>query len=514
MRRIGKLKPIAWVREVLGGEPWSAQQKILTAVKDHREVAVKSCHGIGKDWIAARVVLWFLYNHKPSIVISTAPTLRQVRGILWKEISVAHRNAHYDLGGKMLTQELKLDSDWWAWGFTAPERDPDRFQGFHEENVLVVIDEAAGISPEIYTAIEGIMSSVNARKLEIGNPTDPVTPFAESFKTPGIHKISVTAFETPNFTEYGITEEDIADGSWEEKQSPNGPPHPYLVTPEWVAKRYNRWGPDNPLYLSRVLAQFPDEGVDTLIPLRLIEAAQQRTLEPKGKNILGVDIARYGDDQSVIMQRRGPVLRTLHRFTKTSTMETTGHIVRALKDTGAEIAQVDVVGIGAGVVDRLDELDKPVAAASAGSKSSDPDQYANARAEWFWGLRSRFESGDIDIDPVDEELMAQLASLKWKADSRGRIMIESKDDMKKRGLESPDDADAASIAFAQLSRFSYSFGADDGDNLEEFEDPIVARHPAKPVGLDERSYPSEDGQESGKASGNLFDDDIFPRTLR
>jgi hypothetical protein len=416
--------------------------------------------------LAARAVLWFLFNHKPSIVITTGPTMRQVRGILWKEIAVAHRSALHRLGGTMLQMELKLAPDWWAWGFTAADTDPDRFQGFHEENILVVVDEASGVSSDIYTAVDGILTSSNARELEIGNPTDPASSFAGSFKKKRVSKISISAFDTPNFTAFGITEEDIANDTWRAKII--GPlPFPKLVTPEWVREKYEDWGPENPLYKSRVLAEFPSEGVDTLIPMAWIEAAQRRELERTEPIVLGTDVAVEGDDQCVIGCRWGPVYRKLLKFGKTDTMTTTGHVVKQLKETGADIANVDVIGVGAGVVHRLGELGHPVAAANAGKNANNTEEYANQRAEWFWGLRKRFESQDVDLDPLDEDLAAQLCAIRWKPDSRGRVQIQKKELMKKEIGCSPDDADAMAIAFARVSRFSFSFGLEEAETEQE-----------------------------------------------
>lgn len=455
--KLGQEDPEWWVRTILGAEPWPGQVQILEAVRDHREVAVRSCHGIGKDWIAARVALWFLYTHKPSIVITTGPTDRQVKGILWKEIGIAHARAHWPLSGTCLTQELKLDRDWWAWGFTAPQTDPDRFQGFHEANVLVIIDEASGVSKDIYLAIEGVLTSTNTRKLEIGNPTDSMSAFAESFKMPGVHKMSFAAWDTPNFTAFGITEEDLATSAWEKKIT--GPlPYPSLVTPEWAATRHKRWGPDSPHYVSRVRGEFPPSSPNALIPLALIEQAQQRWIRATEPVELGVDVARSGHDKSVIAERRGSVVRIRSTCSKADTMETTGNVAEALRVTGASQAKVDVVGIGAGVVDRAKELGLPVVEANAGARANDPERYVNARAEWFWGLRERFESGEIDIDAADEELAYELATIRWKPDSRGRVQIESKDDMKKRLGRSPDRADAVAIAFADIREGEELFG--------------------------------------------------------
>src|SRR3990172_3550101 len=252
------LKEPEWfVQNVLGGDPWQIQIGILQAIRDYPEVAVKSCHSAGKSWLAAQAVMWFLLTHKPCIVITTAPTDRQVRGILWKEIRLAYKRSKVPIGGQLLTQELRLSDDWWAWGFTAPDWDPDRFQGFHEENVMVVIDEAAGVSTQIYDAIDAVLSSESVRKLEIGNPTDDSGGFGKSFKSADIKKFTISAFDTPNFTHFGITEVDIIDGSWEDKIEGRVLPYPSLVTPAWVARRAKRWGLESPMYRSRVLAEFP-----------------------------------------------------------------------------------------------------------------------------------------------------------------------------------------------------------------------------------------------------------------
>lgn len=451
---LGRVDPEWWVRTVLGNDPWSGQVQILEAVRDHRAVAVRSCHGIGKDWIAARVALWFLYTHQPSIVITTGPTDRQVKGILWKEIGLAHARAQWPLQGECLTQELKLDRDWWAWGFTAPHTDPNRFQGFHEQNVLVIIDEASGVSSEIYLAIEGVLTSANAKKLEIGNPTDSLSAFGNSFKAPRVRKLAFAAWDTPNFTTFGIVEDDLRTGAWEKKVT-GQLPYPSLVTPQWAFERYHAWGPESPHYISRVRGEFPPDSPNALIPLALIEQAQQRTLAPTEPIELSVDVARFGDDTNTIGERRGPVFRIIGQHGKTDTMTTTGLVANALQETGAARAKVDVVGIGAGVVDRGLELNLPFLEASAGSKANDPERFVNARAEWFWGLRERFESGDIDLDPADEELAYELATIRWKPDSRGRVQIEAKADMKKRLGRSPDRADTAAMAFADLRKESF-----------------------------------------------------------
>lgn len=438
--------PAWFVREVLGGIPWLKQIEIIEAIRDHKEVAVKSCHGAGKDWISAAITIWFSIAHDPVVVLTTGPTDRQVKDILWKEIAVAYSKAKFPIGGRLLGQELRLTKDRWAIGFTTTD-DPSRFQGFHAENVLVIIDEASGVKPLTYTAIDGILTSANARKLEIGNPTDPSSTFAKSFKTPGIHKISITAFDTPNFTAFGITLDDIRDNTWQSKIT-GDLPYPALITPEWVYKRFVRWGENNPFFQSRVLARFPSAGPDTLITMAQVEDAQARTLPITRQNVLSIDVARQGDDYTVIYQRRGQVFRLVDRFNKSPTTETTGRAIKAKRNTGASHFVVDGDGLGAGVVDELREAGHIVIEFHGGATARDDTQFENQRAECFWVLRQDCERGDIDLDAEDENAAAQLADIKWKISSRGRTLIEDKATMKKRCGHSPDEADAIMMSYS------------------------------------------------------------------
>jgi hypothetical protein len=450
---IYRADPGAFLYDILGVKLWRGQDEAIDSVVNNSETGIKTCHSWGKDWFSARMVLWFVYCYKPSLALTTAPTDRQVKGILWQEIAMAHAQAKVPLGGRIMKQELHASEDQRALGFTAT--DATRFQGWHCPNMFVILDEAAAIEQDIYVGVDSCLASgITKIRLEIGNPTDPTSEFAKSFKTPGIKKLSYSAYDTPNFTEFGITEDDIADGSWEDIIGGRDLPAPWLVTPEWVAQRYRRWGPNNPLYMSRVNADFPTEGEDTLIPLRHIEAAQERHLEPEGKpHLLSLDVARYGPDSCVIGHRQGPVVRIRQRWGKVDTMVTTGHAIRQVHKWRPSHIAVDVIGVGSGVADRLRERGAPVIDAAAGNQASDPDSYANQRAEWYWNLRTAFEDGEIDLDPQDEELAAQLADIKWKPDSKGRITIEKKEEIKKRIGRSPDDADAVAMLYMSSTKW-------------------------------------------------------------
>ena len=464
-RTTAQQDPVLWVKTVLGVEPWAMQQRVLESVRDNRETVVRSCHSMGKSFVAACVVIWFLYTHPSSIVITTAPTDRQVRGILWREIRRMHRRAPHPLGGEPLTKQLSLRDDWYAWGFTAPEWDPTRFQGFHGKSALVVIDEASGVSPLIYEAIDSILSGQHARMLHIGNPTDETGRFGQAFKTGHASRITVSAFDTPNLTGFGITIDDIRSGKWRAKA--NGPyPFPTLVTPDWVADMHERWGENSPMWEARVLARFPVLSDNALVPWPWIERSTSAWNELGGGGLgvtatrLGVDVARLGDDTTVIAPSArtdaGELVLPLLRAPKQDTMATVGWVVNTAKAHGVDgrDVRVDGDGLGAGVVDRLRELGLDVIEMRGGMRPHEPERFVNRRAEWMWTLRERLDpqrAGDADyiMLPPDPALHEQLASIRWKLDSRGRIGIESKDDMRRRGMKSPDEADAVAYATAQ-----------------------------------------------------------------
>lgn len=443
--------PVWFAREVMGDDPWAKQCEILESVRDHKRTVVRSCHGIGKSRLAGGMLLsWWLYSHPNSLVVTTAPTSRQVEKIIWQEVAAAHARSRVPLGGRVLQTEIKIAPGWYAMGFTSD--DPNAVQGWHSEHLLLLVDEASGIPVDLDEAFEGVLTSEHCRVLKIGNPTDPTGPLAKEFKSPGAKKFAISAFDTPNFAEFGITLDDCADGEWERKIAGRPMPRPYLITPEWVADKVKRWGVNSPAFKSRVLGAFPELGDDTLIPLAWLERACERTYEPTDKDtkILAVDVARFGGDETVFGLRHGWRYRTHKTYRGKDTMETTGHVVRALAETGARHAGIDANGVGGGVYDRLRELGKRAVSLGAGESATDNERFLNARAEWFWALREAFEQNLVDIDAHDEDLFGQLSNLKYKIDSKGRVQIESKADMKRRGLPSPDRADAMAMAFASV----------------------------------------------------------------
>lgn len=445
--------PTDFIELALGDDLWTKQQQIVNSVRDNTYTAVRSCHGIGKSRTAADIVLWFLHSFPNSKVITTAPTFRQVEDVLWQEIRAVRNKAKINLGGHITKTRLELDENWFAVGLSTD--DPDRFVGYHAPYLLVIVDEAFGIPEPIYEAVEGIISSGYVRVLYIGNPTAVAGTAYQSFRLPNVSKIAVSAFDTPNFTSFGITLDDIRNNTWLGKIT--GPlPRPYLISPEWVADKYSRWGEGTPMWDVRVMGEFPKQGDKTLIPLSKIEQAGIRVIEVKDTDPeqIGADIARFGADKTIFIHRKGPKIVELKEYAYQDTMVTTSKLYDFSRFHPFGYLLVDEVGVGAGVIDRLKQLEdkRPVEGINVGMPAHDTERFFNLRAEIYWNLRERFINDDIDLSslPKDvfEDLTAQLAAIEFEYTPKGQIKIESKDEMRKRGLPSPDKADALALAFA------------------------------------------------------------------
>ncbi len=431
--------PVWWVRNVLGGFLWSKQREVLESLRDNRRTAVRSGHGVGKTHTAADAVLWFLYCFRESRVITTATTFSQVRDLLWREINSLHGKALFPLGGQLLQTRIELEDGRFAVGLSAKPENKESFQGHHAQHILLVFDEASGVPEPIYEAGEGYMTTAGAKQLLIGNPTRTQGTFFDAFNSrlDEYNQIHISALDSPAFTGEEVPEDVAAR----------------LVSPEWVEER-RKWE-GTPLWDIRVAGEFPEEDDNTVFPMSLLRAAQEVELPGTAPGQYGCDIARMGDDRTEIYRSRGGVIRHVKSAAKQDTMATTGMIAKLLRQRREVPAQIDAVGIGAGVFDRLREQGLSAVEFNAGSKPIDAERFVNRRAEVFWSLREQMEDSEVDLAPdgEDDELIAQLGSLRFFLDSRGRIGIESKDDMRKRGLHSPDRADAAAMSAIPVAGF-------------------------------------------------------------
>jgi phage terminase large subunit len=448
--------PVMFIEDVLGEKLWWKQKQIVESVRDNKRTCVASCHGSGKTNVAARCALWWLYTHPNSVVVTTAPTLRQVTKQLWKEIRIACRRANLDVGGSLMPKapEFNIDGEEWMMiGYSTDSA--DSFQGWHSEGGnLFIFDEATGIDAEIWEAVRGCLTSPRDRLLAIGNPTDPSSMFAEQFKREDVSTIHISAFEVPNVVE----EREVIPG---------------LVSHSWVNEMQEECGPSyeqHPDYIARVLGKFPDKDDRALVPLAWLDAAEERWRQLEDEQAwntavsLGVDVAVTGRAKTIFaVGHSGQGVRELIKEPGQSTMNTVGRVIEVGRETGASSWRIDSVGVGQGVHDRCAEIDERRTVAMVGggkSEAVDKDgnpRYANLRAEWYWTLRERL---DPQLDnplalPPDRALRAQLSSIRWSNTSRGLKKIESKDEMQKRGLRSPDEADAVVYSQAMPSENSY-----------------------------------------------------------
>ena len=413
-------------------------------------VTVRSCNGVGKDWVCSVIALWWLYTRYPSVVITTAPTNRQVEEILWGEIRNKFNGSKVPLGGRCLQTKIDLEPGWYALGFSTDQQ--AQFQGYRSKHTLIIFSEAQGIPKMIYEAAKGCITGENSKMLLIGNPLVPSGDFYESQKSESWSRFKISSFDSPNFTEFGITIEDIRSGKWREKV--NRPyPFPALTTPEWAYDRFLEYGEEHPFWHARVLGDFPPESEDTLIPISWIDAAVDRKIEvPASRRVLGGDIARYGNCETVVCDFDGyratfPIIRK-----DRSTVDTAGDIINHLLPFQVEQFRakdveifIDDIGVGGGVTDILDREGYSVTGIISNARAENEEKFFDLRSEMWWELRERFRIGTISI-PKDEKLVAQLAGLKYEYTTRGAIRLISKEKLRKEGQESPDRGDSLAMA--------------------------------------------------------------------
>ena len=260
LHRAIELDPLFVTKNFIGEDPWWAQAEILKSLRVNKVTTVRSCHDVGKSYTASRAALDFLTTYEDSIVVTTAPTFRQVEHVIWREIRGAHRKAKVPLGGKMLKTRLDFSEEWYAIGIST--NDPDRFQGFHAKSghILIIVDEAAGVSDAVFTAIDALMTTQGARLLLIGNPTSLSGRFYDSHHKGGAStkKIHISCFDTPNFVNNGIR--NIRDLKMVKMQNVEIT-HPYLITPELALEMIERHGDTNPIVQSRVFGELDRKSV-------------------------------------------------------------------------------------------------------------------------------------------------------------------------------------------------------------------------------------------------------------
>lgn len=425
------------------------QRKILTDIRDHiREnsgkldpqmlrMAVASGRGIGKSALVSWLVIWMMSTRIGSSVIVSANSEAQLRSVTWAEITkwlAMSINSHwYEVAAtrimpaKWLTEiverELRRGTRYWSCeGRLWSEENPDAYAGLHNhDGVMLIFDESSGIPDSIWQVAQGFFSEPTENRFwfAFSNPRRNTGYFYEAFN-------SKRAF-------WNTRNVDARDVEGTDK----------ALYDQIIAE----YGPDSYQANVEVMGQFPSEGDEQFIPSHLVDDATQR---PKYKDasapiVIGVDPARFGSDATVIAIRQGRDLVGLKRLRGADTMEVVGHVIDTIEEYKPAMVCVDEGGLGAGVVDRLKEQRYKIRGVNFGSKAKNQLMHGNKRAEIWHAMRDWLKDASI---PDDRFLKTDLIGPRIKPDSKGTIFLESKKDMKARGLASPDAADAIALTFA------------------------------------------------------------------
>lgn len=461
--------PVAFVHDCIDWSlvkedgPTSYQEEILAGLVEHKREAVRGPHGIGKSTIGSWVIHWFSLTRDTDDwkLPTTASAWRQLKEYLWPEVHKWAPMLRWDIIGRdpylqpRELQDLALRLDTGS-AFAIASDKPAAIEGAHADRMLYLYDEAKTIEEATFDASEGAFSGAGedtgreALSLILSTPGPPSGRFYE------IHR------RAPGHEHYRVLhvtkEMAIAAGR---------------MSKQWTEQMALLWGEGSAIYQNRVEGEFAASDESSVIPLQWVEAANERwralaTIDIQTKELaipaenlppftcVGADVADEGGDQTALALRHGEVIAEVRRYPMGDTMETTGHIVGVLRARGGYTV-VDVIGTGAGPVARLKEQGHKVVPfnASEGSNAVDRSgelEFANRRAEAWWGLRERLDpsqpGGSQVCLPPDDYLTGDLTAPRWKTTSAGKILIESKDDIRKRLGRSTDTGDAVVQAFA------------------------------------------------------------------
>jgi hypothetical protein len=430
-----------------GGGLAAYQAEIIRDLPVHKRMAIRGPRGLGKSALVSLIVLWFALTRDAAGIDwkigTTAGSWAQLESYLWPEITKWSNNLDWTVIGRepfhprneLMTTKLRLRN---GLALAASPEKPDVIEGLHADAVLVVIDEAKIVTPGIFDSIEGAFSGagegsdLEAYALAFSTPGEPSGRFYDIHaRKPGLEDWHVR---------HVTLDEAVAAGR---------------MTRQWAAQRKRLWGENSALYQNHVLGEFCADDEDAVIPLRWVEAAFDRWRawdregrpDPEGIKTVGVDVARSGLDKSGAAVRHGNVITRIVTWAKADTMETTGKVKGIMESEHGATAVVDVIGIGAGVYDRLREQGVAAEPFNAGRKTTRRDKtgqfgFFNQRAWGWWNLRQELEMPGSDLAlPPDDELAGDLTAMHWKITSDGKIQVESKDDIRKRIGRSTDRGD-------------------------------------------------------------------------
>lgn len=437
--------PVEFVEDIIGATPDEEQAKILRSVAQNQMTSVRSGHGVGKSTVEAWTVIWFMVTRPFPKIPCTAPTQHQLFDILWAEVSkwLRHNKALADeiVWTKEKVYMKGYPEEWFAVARTASK--PDALQGFHADDVLYIIDEASGVDDSIFEPVLGALSTPGAKLLMCGNPTQLSGFFYESHNK---NRSSYAAFHI--------------DGRKSSR-----------VSQDFVQTIIRMYGEDSDVFRVRVAGDFPLQEDDIFIPLPLVENSIMTEFSPRKKPDsihIGCDVARFGDDRTVIGYKIDEKAEFYKKRQGQDTMKTADDIVllgemlvqryRLSPDVDDPIpVKVDDGGVGGGVVDRLRQMKRnapeklwwlEIYPVIFGQRIKHK-HYHDSTTYMMSVVKKLLQPYDEDghkkpvelILPDDDDLVAQLSGRKYGLTETSKIKVESKDAMKKRGRPSPDEAD-------------------------------------------------------------------------
>jgi len=433
--------PIGFLCDVLHCDPWRVQIAMAELVRDNPKVAFVSANSIGKDWLISRLALWWVYAVR-GFVIMTSVTDRQARHVSMKEVRHAFLGAP-PLPGELLQMELRVDDTSGIIAFTSDNA--DRLVGFHHPRLLLCLSEAQGLESEVFEAAFACATGAENKIVCYGNPTRPTGSFHAAATSDNWATLTVSALEHPN----------IISGR---DEIPGGP------SLAWIQSMREEYGETSSIYRSRVLSEWPEESVEGLIKRAWLRAAFDRHDAydapdvPLGRGVqpvLGVDVARYGADSSVVAVVRGARVESLITWHGASTTESADRVIRIADSlttrvfhrtgVGRPRIAVDEPGLGGGLIDVIRNAGWDVVAFNGASQSPEPGRFANLRSASHWKFRELLENNVISL-PRDAMLEAEALAIEWQLTAgSGGIQIVGKDTIRKTLGRSPDRLDAVVI---------------------------------------------------------------------
>lgn len=476
-----------FVRDALGVTLDREQQEILSSVQFNPRTSVASGTARGKDFVAACAAVSFLYltprwNTRKELIENTkvaltAPTDRQVKNIMIPEVSRLYNRAKQRgiiLPGKLNAYDIRTDNEeWFLTGFKADEHNHEAWSGFHAVHTMFVITEASGIGDDTFSAIEGNLQG-DSRVLIVFNPNTPVGYAARSQRGDRWAKFRLNSLTAPNVLQRRLVIPGQVDYAWVVDKISEWCTH---ISAEDRTEELDdfefegKWYRPEDLFRKKVLGKFPKVADDVLIPMQWIEAAQERWKLAQGKEpvsdelrLLGVDVAGMGRDSTVFCERKGKwvaELQSRNSGGQADHMAVAGDIATRRRRHPRMVVSIDTIGEGAGVFSRCIELDDKryiiSCKYSEGAKQFDRDlsditgqyKFVNMRAYLFWCVRDwlnpKNETGAML--PPDSQLAEEATEIRWFFRSDGKIIIEPKEDIKKRLGRSPDKFDALANTF-------------------------------------------------------------------